>query len=84
MYILDIDEIRSIAHSIGSKTSNPDEQFERLNFMLYEKYRIDLPKGLKKASLEKFKDIISSPLVYERAVVSDLQDCPIQKTGILF
>ena len=73
MYILDIDEIRSIAESIGSKTSNPDEQFERLNFMLYEKYRIDLPKGLKKASLEKFKDIISSPLVYERAVNSILK-----------
>lgn len=73
MYILDIDEIRSIADSIGSKTSNPDEQFERLNFMLYEKYRIDLPKGLKKASLEKFKDIISSPLVYERAVNSILK-----------
>lgn len=54
-------------------TSNPDEQFERLNIMLYEKYRIDLPKGLKKASLEKFKDIISSPLVYERAVNSILK-----------
>ncbi|HJS64669.1 MAG TPA: hypothetical protein VJ767_07395 [Nitrososphaeraceae archaeon] len=73
MYILDIDEIRSIADSIGSKTSNPDEQFERLNLMLYKKYRIDLPKGLKKASLEKFKDIISSPLVYERAVNSILK-----------
>jgi glutamate synthase domain-containing protein 3 len=73
LYILDIDEIRSIADSIGSKTSNPDEQFKRLNFMLYEKYRIDLPKGLKKASLEKFKDIISSPLVYERAVNSILK-----------
>ena len=54
-------------------TSNPDEQFERLNFMLYKKYRIDLPKGLKKASLEKFKDIVSSPLVYERAVNSILK-----------
>ena len=73
MYILDIDEIRSIADSIGSITSNPDEQFERLNFMLYRKYRVDLPKGLKKASLEKFKDIISSPLVYERAVNSILK-----------
>ncbi len=73
MYILDIDEIRSIADSIGSNTSNLEEQFERLNFMLYEKYRINLPKGLKKASLEKFKDIISSPLVYERAVNSILK-----------
>ena len=54
-------------------TSNPDEQFERLNFMLYKKYRVDLPNGLKKASLEKFKDIISSPLVYERAVNSILK-----------
>jgi glutamate synthase domain-containing protein 3 len=41
--------------------------------MLYKKYRIDLPKGLKKASLEKFKDIVSSPLVYERAVNSILK-----------
>ena len=54
-------------------TSNPDEQFERLNFTLYKNYRIDLPKGLKKASLEKFKDIVSSPLVYERAVNSILK-----------
>ena len=73
MYILDIDEIRSIADSIGSNTSNLEEQFERLNFILYEKYRINLPKGLKKASLEKFKDIISSPLLYERAVNSILK-----------
>jgi len=41
--------------------------------MLYKKYRVDLPNGLKKASLEKFKDIISSPLVYERAVNSILK-----------
>lgn len=73
MYILDIDQIRSIANSIGSKTSNPDEQFERLNFMLYREYRIDLAQGVKKASLEKFKDITSSPLVFERAVNSILK-----------
>ena len=73
MYILDIDQIRSIANSIGSKTSNPDEQFERLNFMLYREYRIDLPQGVKKASLEKFKDITSSPLIFERAVNSILK-----------
>lgn len=73
MYILDIDQIRSIANSIGSKTSNPDAQFERLNFMLYREYKIDLPVGVKKASLEKFKDIASSPLVYERAVNSILK-----------
>jgi formylmethanofuran dehydrogenase subunit C len=73
LYILDIDEIRSIADSIGSNTSNPEEQFDRLNFMLHNKYRISLPKGLKKASLEKFMDIISSPLVYERAVNSILK-----------
>ncbi|MGH9980552.1 MAG: hypothetical protein ACRD6U_03240 [Nitrososphaeraceae archaeon] len=73
MYILDIDEIRSIADSIGSNTSNPEEQFDRLNFKLHNKYRISLPKGLKKASLEKFMDIISSPLVYERAVNSILK-----------
>ena len=73
MYILDIDDIRSIADSIGSNTSNPDEQFERLNLTLDKKYGVNLPKGLKKASLEKFKDVISSPLVYERAVNSILK-----------
>ena len=41
-------------------------------FILYEKYRINLPR-LKKASLEKFKYIISSPLLYERAVNSILK-----------
>jgi formylmethanofuran dehydrogenase subunit C len=73
LYILDIDDIRSIADSIGSNTSNPEVQFERLNLTLDEKYGVNLPKGLKKASLEKFKDVISSPLVYERAVNSILK-----------
>jgi hypothetical protein len=73
LYILDIDDIRSIADSIGSNTSNPEEQFERLNLTLDKKYGVNLPKGLKKASLEKFKDVISSPLVYERAVNSILK-----------
>lgn len=73
MYSLDIDEIRSIADSIGSNTSNPEEQFARLNSTLYKNYGINLPKGLKKASLEKFRDIVSSPLVYERAVNSILK-----------
>ena len=73
MYILDIDDIRSIADSVGSNTSNPEEQFERLNLTLDKKYGVNLPKGLKKASLEKFKDVISSPLVYERAVNSILK-----------
>jgi glutamate synthase domain-containing protein 3 len=40
---------------------------------LDKKYGVNLPKGLKKASLEKFKDVISSPLVYERAVNSILK-----------
>jgi methylamine---glutamate N-methyltransferase subunit B len=73
LYSLDIDEIRSIADSIGSNTSNPEEQFARLNSTLYKNYGINLPKGLKKASLEKFRDIVSSPLVYERAVNSILK-----------
>jgi hypothetical protein len=73
LYILDIDDIRSIADSIGCNTSNPEEQFERLNLTLDKKYGVNLPKGLKKASLEKFKDVISSPLVYERAVNSILK-----------
>ena len=36
MYNLDIDEIRELANSIGSSTSNLDEQFERLNSALYK------------------------------------------------
>ena len=68
MYNLDIDEIRELANSIGSNTSNLDEQFERLNSALYKKFGIVLPKGLKRASHEKFMDIVSSPLIYERAV----------------
>lgn len=41
--------------------------------MLYKEYRVDLPQGVKKASLEKFKDITSSPLIFERAVNSILK-----------
>lgn len=65
MYNLDIDEIRELANSIGSSTSNLDEQFERLNSALNKKFGIVLPKGLKRASYEKFMDIVSSPLIYE-------------------
>jgi glutamate synthase domain-containing protein 3 len=68
MYNLDIDEIRELATSICSSTSNLDEQFERLNSLLYKKFGISLPKGLKRASYEKFRDIANSPLIYERAV----------------
>jgi glutamate synthase domain-containing protein 3 len=73
MYILDIDEIRELANSIGSNTSTLDEQFERLNSALYKKFSIVLPTGLKRASYEKFMDIVSSPLIYERAVNSILK-----------
>jgi hypothetical protein len=68
MYILDIDEIRELGHSIGYSTSNLDEQFERFNSLLYKKFSIVLPEGVKRASYEKFMDIVSSPLIYERAV----------------
>jgi len=68
MYNLDIDEIRELTASICSNTSNLDEQFERLNSLLYKKFSIFLPKGLKRASYEKFMDIANSPLIYERAV----------------
>ena len=68
MYNLDIDEIRELATSICSSTSNLDEQFERLNSLLYKKFGISLPKGLKRASYEKFRDLANSPLIYERAV----------------
>jgi hypothetical protein len=68
MYNLDIDEIREYATSICSSTSNLDEQFERLNSLLYKKFGISLPIGLERASYEKFRDIANSPLIYERAV----------------
>ena len=68
MYILDIDEIRELGHSIGSSTSNLDEQFERFNSVLYKTFSIVLPEGVKRASYEKFMDIVSSPLIYERTV----------------
>lgn len=68
MYNLDIDEIRELATSICSSTSYLDEQFERLNSLLYKKFGISLPIGLKRASYEKFRDIANSPLIYERAV----------------
>src|SRR5215217_305590 len=73
MYNLDIDEIRELANSIGSSTSDLDEQFERLNSALYKKFGVILPKGLKRASYEKFMDIVSSPLIYERTVNSILK-----------
>jgi len=68
MYTLDIDEIRELGNSVGSNTSNLDKQFEWFNSVLYKKFSIVLPQGVKRASYEKFMDIASSPLIYERAV----------------
>jgi formylmethanofuran dehydrogenase subunit C len=67
LYILDIDDLREITNTIGSKTSDPGKQFDLLNSFLQKNYRIHLPSGLKYASIEKFGDVVSSPLVYERA-----------------
>lgn len=69
-YILDIDELGIIVNEIGSKISNPDTQFDRINAIFEERYGIKLPAGIKRASIEKFGDIVSSPLIMERAINS--------------
>jgi formylmethanofuran dehydrogenase subunit C len=67
MYIIDIDDLREIARRVGSRTSNSKSQFELFNHALYKAYGIELPKGLVRASVEKFGDLVNSPLVFERA-----------------
>jgi len=67
-YVLDIDDLRMVLNEIGSNTSNPDEQFERINDNLEKNYRVKLPKGLKNASIEKFGDMVTSPLILERSI----------------
>ena len=69
-YTLDIDEIRAIVRDIGSKVSNPEEQFEGVNNVFEKNYGIIIPLGLKRASIEKFGDVASSPLIMERAINS--------------
>jgi glutamate synthase domain-containing protein 3 len=69
-YTLDIDEIRAIVRDIGSKVSNPEEQFEGINNAFEKNYGIIIPLGLKRASIEKFGDVASSPLIMERAINS--------------
>jgi glutamate synthase domain-containing protein 3 len=69
-YILDIDEIREIVKDIGYKVSNPGTQFENITNTLEKNYGIKLPYGLKQVSIEKFGDIVSSPLIIERAINS--------------
>jgi len=69
-YTLDIDEIRAIVRDIGSKVSNPDAQFEGVNNAFEKNYGIIIPLGLKRASVEKFGDVVSSPLIMERAINS--------------
>ena len=69
-YTLDIDEIRAIVRDIGSKVSNPDAQFEGVNNAFEKDYGIIIPLGLKRASIEKFGDVASSPLIMERAINS--------------
>ena len=67
-YILDIDELGIIVNEMGSKISNPDTQFDRINAIFEERYGIKLPEGIKRASMEKFGDIVISPLIMERAI----------------
>jgi glutamate synthase domain-containing protein 3 len=69
-YILDIDEIREIVKDIGSRVSNPETQFENITNSFEKNYGIKLPYGLKQVSIEKFGDIVSSPLIIERTINS--------------
>ena len=69
-YTLDIDELRAIVKDIGSKISNPDTQFESINTVFETDYGVKLPFGLKRASIEKFGDVTTSPLIMERAINS--------------
>jgi glutamate synthase domain-containing protein 3 len=83
-YILDIDELRIIVKEIGSKMSNPITQFERVNTIFEHHYGIKLPDGIKHASIEKFGDIVSSPLIMERAINSIISKKVIEgKTKII-
>jgi glutamate synthase domain-containing protein 3 len=83
-YILDIDELRIIVKEIGSKMSNPITQFERVNTIFEQSYGIKLPDGIKHASIEKFGDIVSSPLIMERAINSIISKKVIEgKTKII-
>ncbi len=83
-YVLDIDELGIIVKEIGSKISNPDTQFERINAIFEERYRIKLPDGIKRASVEKFGDVVSSPLIMERAINSIMSRKVIEgKTKII-
>ena len=66
--MLDIDELGLIVKDVGSKISNPDTQFDRVNTIFEQHYGIKLPDGIKRASIEKFGDIVSSPLIMERAI----------------
>ena len=60
-YILDIDELGTIVEEIGSTISNLDTQFERINTIFEAYYGIKLPDGIKRASIEKFGDIVELP-----------------------
>lgn len=63
MFTLDIDEIRTLASEISSQ-GNLGE-FYSLKNKLQEQFGIELPDGLKTASIEKFGDLVSSPILYE-------------------
>ncbi|TVP40408.1 hypothetical protein [Candidatus Nitrosocosmicus arcticus] len=83
-YVLDIDELGIIVKEIGSKISNPDTQFERINAIFEKHYGIKLPDGIKRASIEKFGDVVSSPLIMERAINSIISRNVIEgKTKII-
>ncbi len=68
MFVLDIDEIRTLASEIASK--GVENEFYVLKNALLEKYGILLPEGIKTAAKEKFGDIASAPILYENVTNS--------------
>lgn len=68
MFVLDIDEIRTLASEITSK--GVENEFYVLKNALLEKYGILLPEGIKTAAKEKFGDIASAPILYENVTNS--------------
>ncbi len=68
MFVLDIDEIRTLAAEIASK--DVENEFYVLKNTLLDKYGILLPAGIKTAAREKFGDIASAPILYENVTNS--------------
>ena len=55
---------------MGLRYTNPETQFENITNSFEKNYGIKLPYGLKQVYIEKFGDIVSSPLIIERTINS--------------